>query len=175
MLIIPRILCQNTITSFRSRLVYSLLSCGWGKLQVRVAGHRFTIAERSQTFTNANIGPKKKIFKPKVSIFVKVWVVSVMVKQWPATLTCSLPPSVVPFVTLQFTPFTKPQPFNFTPPPWVNPWLPLAVLCFKKWLQNIWIAIMRKKKNKTKKQKWSLKTTFRFTLKTLKGGYVTLF
>ena len=60
------------------------------RLQVRVGGGCFTVAETTQTFINANTRPKKIIFKPKVSIFEKVWVVSVMVKQWPASLTCKL-------------------------------------------------------------------------------------
>ena len=50
-------------------------------LQVRVAGHCFTIADKTQALTNATTRPKKIIFGPKVSIFAKVLVVSVMVKQ----------------------------------------------------------------------------------------------
>ena len=40
-------------------------------------GHCFTIAETTQNFTNANISPKKIMF----AFFVKVWLLSVTVKQ----------------------------------------------------------------------------------------------
>ena len=45
------------------------------------AGHCFIRAETTQTFINANIKHKNIMFKPLVSIFVKVWVVSVRVKE----------------------------------------------------------------------------------------------
>ena len=60
---------------------------------ILVAGHCFTIAETTQTFTNANFRHNNIMFKPQVIIFVKAWVVSVRVKEWFATLTCNLQPA----------------------------------------------------------------------------------
>ena len=55
-----------------------------GGYKLQFVGYCFNMhmAETTQTFTVANITPKKKVmFKPKASIFVKVWAVSVLVKQ----------------------------------------------------------------------------------------------
>ena len=52
-----------------------------GGCKFQVAGHCFTIAETTQTFTNANFRHNNIMFKPQVIIFVKAWVVSVRVKE----------------------------------------------------------------------------------------------